>query len=116
MVSVKLAPVTNRETWTDTFSLIDSVTGDPYDLTDVTAVVFEVRDASQGCCTVLSASIGNGVTIEDDDIGSFISIRFETSSMRQLCAKQYEFGLVISKDGDDIEIVGTIPIVDGIVA
>jgi hypothetical protein len=35
--------------------------------------------------------------------------------MRTLCAKSYEFGLVITKDDDDLEIVGTVPIVDGVI-
>lgn len=113
MWNVILPPVTTRETWTDTFELIDTETGEAYDLSGVSAVKFEVRDQASGCC-MLSASLGSGVTIEDDDEGSFISIRFESSSMGGLCVKQYEFGLIISKDGDDLEVLGLISILDGI--
>jgi hypothetical protein len=114
MWQVTLPSVTNRETWTDTFELIDSETGEAYDLTNVSAIVFELRDPDTRSVK-LSAELDDGVTIEEDDDGSFISIRFETSDMRTLCAKSYEFGLVITKDDDDLEIVGNIYIVDGIV-
>ena len=111
---VTLPAVSNRETWTDTFELIDSETGEDFDLSGVSAVVLEVRDPDTRR-TVLSGELDDGVTIEDDSEGSFISIRFETSEMRTLCAKSYEFGLVISKGDDDLEIVGTVPIVDGVI-
>jgi uncharacterized membrane protein len=110
---VTLPPVTNRETWTDTFSLIDTSTGEAYDLTNVSAIVLEVRDPNSRR-SVLTASLDDGVTIEDDDEGSFISIRFESSSMRNLCARQYEFGMVITKDDDDLEVIGLITVLDGI--
>jgi hypothetical protein len=202
MWQATLPSVTNRETWEQTFNLIDSETGEDYDLTGIDAVVFELRDpdtrsielsASYAAenstvtmtiaspCVVswaahahsagqrirftttgalpagitagtyyyiistglgadsfrFSASLGgsaintsgsqsgthtaaapteeDGITIEEDGNGSFISVRFETSSMRELCAKSYEFGMVLTKDDDDLEVVGHVYIIDGIV-
>jgi hypothetical protein len=120
MWQVTLPSVTNRETWTETFSLIED--GEAFDLTNVSALVFVLRDPETRGIK-LSAAWATGddpdpaedyVRIEEDDDGSFISIRF--NDLSALCAKSYDFCLLITKDGFDLEVVGNVHVVEGRVA
>lgn len=100
----------NRETFTQSFGLTDPETGEALDLSDVTAIAFEIRDPDSRA-TVLSASIDNGITLETDDQGAVFTVRFSSASMQSLCAKTYDVVCVITKLGDDIELFGNLAVV-----
>jgi hypothetical protein len=99
----------NRETFTQSFGLTDPETGEGIDLSDVTAIAFEIRDPDSRA-TMLSASIGNGITLETDDQGAVFTVRFASASMRTLCAKTYDVVCVITRLGDDTELFGNLPV------
>ena len=103
-------PAGNRETFIQSFGMTDPETGEPIDLADVTAIAFEIRDPDSRA-TMLSASIGNGITLETDDEGAVFTVRFASASMQGLCAKTYDIVCVITKLGDDIELFGNLPVV-----
>ncbi len=73
---VSFSPVTNRETFEQSFTLTDYETGEAIDLSGVTAIRVEVRDPHSRA-TLLSASLGNGVVIGDDDDDTVFTVRFE---------------------------------------
>lgn len=102
-------PAGNRETFTQSFGLTDPETGEAIDLSDVTAIAFEIRDPDSRA-TMLSASIGSGITLESDDDGAVFTVRFESSSM-DISPKTYDVRIVITKLGTDIELFGTLPVV-----
>lgn len=99
----------NRETFTRSFGLTDPETGEAIDLSGVTAITFEIRDPDSRA-TMLSASIGNGITLEADDQGAVFTVRFASASMQSLCAKTYDVVCVITKLGDDTELFGNLPV------
>lgn len=105
-----LEPAGNRETFTQSFGLTDPETGEAIDLSDVTAIAFEIRDPDSRA-TMLSASIGNGITLETDEQGAVFTVRFASASMQTLCSKTYDVICVITKLGDDTELFGNLPVV-----
>ena len=100
----------NRETFIQSFALTDPETGEVIDLSDVTAIAFEIRDPDSRA-TMLSASIGNGITLETDDQGAVFTVRFPSASMQRLCAKTYDVVCVITRLGDDTELFGNLAVV-----
>ena len=100
----------NRETFIQSFGLTDPETGEAIDLSDITAIAFEIRDPDPRA-TMLSASIGNGITLAADDQGAVFTVRFASSSMQTLCSKTYDVVCVITKLGDDTELFGNLPVV-----
>ena len=103
-------PAGNRETFIQSFGMTDPETGEAIDLSDVTAIAFEIRDPDSRA-TMLSASIGNGITLEQDSDGTVFTVRFASSSMQTLCSKTYDVVCVITKLGDDTELFGNLPVV-----
>jgi hypothetical protein len=106
----KIDAAGNRETFTQSFGLTDPETGEAINLSDITAIAFEIRDPDSRA-TMLSASIGDGITLEADDQGAVFTVRFESASMRGLCPKTYDVVCVITKLGDDTELFGNLPVV-----
>jgi hypothetical protein len=100
----------NCETFVQSFGLTDPETGEAIDLADVSAITFKIRDPDSRA-TMLSASIGNGITLEADDEGAVFTVRFESASMQGLCAKTYDVVCVITRLGDDTELFGNLPVV-----
>lgn len=113
MYEAQLNPVSNRADWIETIELVDEDTGAIIEnLTGVTAVV-EVRSRSPHC-RVLAG------TTEDGHIlfapGGIIQMHFTAQEMRRLSAGSYEMGLTITRDGiTEQELIGTLPVVDGVV-
>jgi hypothetical protein len=98
-----------RETFEQPFGFTDLETGDAIDLADVSAIVFDIIDPDT-LATLLTATIGSGVTLEEDADGAVFTVRFESASM-DIAAKTYDVRCVITKDGNDIELFGTLPVV-----
>lgn len=110
--SVSLQPVSNREDWDDTFSLFDPETDDALDLTAVTAIELIVWDPETRR-TLLTASIGDGITITDIT-GGVIAIHFDRDDIEDLCAKSYAFRVGMTNGGAIKDLmIGTLPIIDG---
>lgn len=110
MYQASLSPVSNRETWTETFDVIDD-DGEGVDLSDADITV-EVR--SKGGNSVLTAEIDSGITLNETETG--FSWTFTATQMRALCAGTYEIGCIVSIDDTTTQLfVGTIQIVDGVV-
>ena len=106
----KIEPAGTRETFERSFGLTDSETGEAVDLSGVSAITFEVRDPDSRA-TMLSASIGNGITLETDDQGAVFTVRFPSASMQSLCARTYDVVCVITRLGNDTELFGNLPVV-----
>lgn len=115
-MTLNLPPVTNRETFEQSFALTDGETGEAIDLSGVTAIRFEVRDPDSRA-TMLVASLGSGIAIGDDDEGAVFTVRFSSTAMRALGAKTYDVGCVIQNGGDDVELfTGEFIVIDGVVS
>jgi hypothetical protein len=108
-----LLPVSNQEDWDDTFELYDDDTGDPLDLTAVTAVTITLWDDDRRT-TVLSGSIGSGITI-DDITGGVMSVHFGASTMNGLTgSKTYRVRLSMVNGGATKDLIlGSLPVLDG---
>ena len=106
----KIDPVGTRDTFEQSFGLTDPESGGAIDISSVTAIVFDIIDPDSQIA-MLTASIGSGVTLESDDDGAVFTVRFESSSMGTLASKNYDIRVVITKDGDDIELFGTLSVV-----
>lgn len=112
-----LTPASNRATWSESYELTDSETGDGVDLTSVTEIVVEIVDPDTGASALSATKTGGGVVVVGSATDGVFQWRFESTSMRALEAKQYEVGCTISQDGDDVQlIIGTLSILDGVVS
>jgi hypothetical protein len=106
-------PQSNRATFKRQYRLVDSETGDLLDLTDRT-IVFEIVRPGD-CRAVLSATTDNG-KIVIVDLGIF-EVTFDRSELTGLCPQTYNLGITVADDDEtDQAIIGTIPIVGGVVA
>lgn len=105
-----LEAASNRADWTMQLQLIDSEDGDTIDLSGCD-VVLEVKDE---CRSVLRAAVGDGVSFPQDDV---LLWNFPADQMRALRSGNYNVGLTISAEGQTVQlIVGTLPVIDGIVS
>jgi hypothetical protein len=104
----------NRATYVQAFQVFDNDDNEGVTLEGAT-ITAEVR--RPGCTSAeLSAAIGSGITVTDEDEGQF-ELKFTVDQMRNLCALQYEIGMVITQDDETVQyIAGTLPVVDGIVS
>lgn len=110
---VTLTPVSNREDWDDTFELFDVENDTVLDLTAVTAITLVLWNPEYPTTEVLSAELGDGITI-DDIPGGIISIHFDATDMATLDAKSYAFRVGMVNGGATKDLMlGTLPIEDG---
>lgn len=113
MYETQLNPISNRADWIETIELIDDDTGEVItDLSGVT-VKMEVRDPVS-LFTRLSA------TTEDGHIAlpgfGIIQWHFTKTEMSALCAGTYEIGVVVTRDDlTEQELIGVLPVYDGVV-
>jgi len=108
-----LQPVSNKQSWTQAFEVIDADTGSDLVLTGA-SIVFEVREP-QSCAIVLSATSGNGkVTIPSTGV---FQVAFPATDMKSLCAQTYEVGCTVTINDATLQyIIGTLSVLDGIVS
>ena len=113
MQTGSLPAITNRETFQLECQIVDTETGEAMTLTGGT-VVFEIRE--QGCYSaLLSATNDDGVEFVDDELT--IQITFSETAMNDLCSRTYDVGMTFERDGITRQvIVGTLPVIDGVVA
>ena len=111
MFNGTLDPVSNRETWFGAFTFLDEETGDPIDISNVSAIVLEVMDNGSA---VLSGSLGD--EISHGETGQF-TWEFSATSMRALDPKTYKVGATLTQNSQTVQIlIGTLPVLDGVVS
>ncbi|WFR98724.1 hypothetical protein [Rhizobium tumorigenes] len=112
MYVASLQPVSNREDWFETIELIDDDTNEVIaDLNGVTAKVY-VSDTGRRS-RVLSGTTEDG-HIVIDPLG-VIQWHFTADEMKNICAGTYDIGFTVQRDGIvQQELIGTLPVVDGI--
>lgn len=103
----------NRQSWTKTFEVVDEDTNSDLDLTGA-SIVFEIRDP-RNHLSILSATTTNG-KVSIIDTGVF-TVSFSLSDMQTLYPLTYEVGCTVTINGETMQyIVGTLPVLDGIVS
>ena len=111
-----LDPASNRATWSESFELTDSETGDPISLSAVDEITLEVRDMETQSAVLSGTKTGGDIVVVGAATDGTFQWRFEASQMRALKAKTFEVGCVIEQDDDTVQIfIGYLPVLDGIV-
>lgn len=108
-----LPQVSNRASWQFLFQVVDDETDDLVDVSTL-SFVLEVRDPLT-CSVVLSASTANG-KIASPSTGELLA-SFTRDDMAALCSRTYEVGVTAADTDDTAQfIIGTLPVLDGIVS
>jgi hypothetical protein len=113
MFADHLDPVSNREDWTVTVAVADDNTGGVVDITDatITVTVRDIKTKSEA----LTATNGDGVTITSGVDGIY-EWAFTAEEMSGVCPGTYEVGVICVLNGTTSQLlIGTVPILDGIV-
>lgn len=113
MYEAQLKPVSNRADWLETIELIDDDTGLVIsDLSGVT-VNIEVRQMPNSIRALSGSSDDGHVTYPGHGV---IQWHFTKSEMSNLCAGTYEIGVTVTRsDLTEQELIGSLPVVDGVV-
>jgi len=108
-----LDPVSNRATWIALYELRDDDTDELIDLSSVDEITIQVSDNRKSM--QLSATLSGG-SVEIVDTGVF-KWTFTASQMSTLsAARTYEVGCVLEGEGEKLQlIIGTLPVLDGVV-
>lgn len=108
-----LSPVSNKADWIVAYALDDAETGDPVDISDASEITIAIRNPANHYVELSATLSGGGV--QHIETGVF-EWTFTATQMRNLCAKNYEVGLTILKDGETTQlIIGTLGVLDGVV-
>lgn len=108
-----LAPVSNKGDWSESIELTDATSGALIDISTASEITIEVRDV-QSRSAVLTGTLTGGV-ITRISTGVF-QWSFTAAQMNALCEKNYEVGVLITMSGQTTQLViGTLPVLDGIV-
>lgn len=112
MTDIRFPRASNRADWRFWLKNTDPTDGSLIDI-PVNIVTLQVR-RSDRCGPVLSAAPGDGkITAPTAGV---LEVRFSASEMRSLCPDTYEVGAIIGDGTDTTQLIlGTVPIVDGIV-
>ncbi len=116
MFDGSLPLATNRQSWSEVMEIIDMETGEADDISDVDEITFAVRDP--GCSTPrFTLTLGDGITLIDDDTDSKFQVDVTVDQMRTLCRGSYEVGITMLVQGETVQIfAGTWPVIDGVVS
>lgn len=113
MYQGSLPPRSNKASWSDSIQIFDDTTGDAVDISAATAISVRARDR-ETCATVLEATLANGAISLPAQTG-VISFSFTETQMGSLCAKSYDFGLLLTISGSTSQIIlGTLPVIEGL--
>lgn len=108
-----LSPVSNRADWIEAYELTDEETGDAFDISDAQEITVSIREPNSRNVE-LTATLSGG-SIEHIETGIF-QWTFTAAQMQSLCARTYEVGCTIQQDDQTVQlIIGTLPVLDGIV-
>lgn len=110
MYTGSLGTISNREDWIQAIDVVDENGAD----VNIAAASITVAVRKKGSTTnSLTATVGDGITISTPRF----TFTFSEDEMDDLCAGTYEVGCVIEISSVKTQlIVGTVTIVDGIVA
>jgi hypothetical protein len=112
MLTGSLAPTSNQEDCKIVVAAEDVTTGAGLDIS-AASIVCEVRD-EQTRAIVLSATTANGGVTRPDNFT--FQVWFTRVQMQGLSAGQYEIGAVVTLNGETRQVIlGTLPILDGVV-
>lgn len=108
-------PVSNRETWVEAVQFYDQETGDTLDLEgNIDAVTITVREQSSKSQVLSGTLADETVAVLADGV---IQWEFSADQMGALCNRTYDVGATLTKDGQTVQfILGSIPVLDGIVS
>lgn len=114
MYQATLSPVSNRADWLMSFEIVDDDTGEAIaDLTGI-SVVIEIRE-SRCYSPRLTASTDNGKIVDAGN--GIMEMLFTRDDMAGVCAGSYEIGVTVERDDFTSQyLIGTLPILDGIVS
>lgn len=114
MISLDFDAVSNRERWEEEFELYDDAAAAPVTLEEGDEVVFAVR-CPHGLAPLFEARLSTG-EITTDGLGLLL-VKIPEERMRGLCPGQYVVGMTFERDGVTSQLfVGTVPVVNGVVA
>lgn len=98
----------NKADWAFDVTATDAETGEAIDFTGA-SIAFMVKD-KRGC-EVLSATVGDGITITT----TTITVRFDDGDMNDVCAGSYNIGMIYELNDETNQILtGTVTIYDGV--
>ena len=128
MYNGQLDSQSNRADWQDSFTVVDSETGDPVDISGcriTMTVVFRPRNPNyrlsdgyygavpQSGGVMLTGSTDTGEITLPGDIGTFMWL-FPASRMMGLPNGEYQVGVRLSQNGSTIQlIIGAVPVHEG---
>jgi hypothetical protein len=105
-------PISNRADWFGTLQLVNADTGDI--ITDLTGVDVTLVVRKDRCGPYLTATLDNAKF--DDLGGGVLQWHFTASDMGTICPDTYQIGITVKRDGIvEQEVIGILPIIDGIV-
>lgn len=111
MLIATLPPVSNRADWIDVAEFTDEQTGELVKIDDC-RIVMTLRDEND--CQATSATTDDG-TVQFISIG-VAQFTFSRAVMSSLQPGAYQVGATISRDDQTTQyLIGTVPIVDGVV-
>ncbi len=112
MTDIRFPRASNRADWRFWLKNTDPTDGSLIDI-QPSQITLQVR-RQDGCGPVLSAAPGDGkVTSPSTGI---LEVRFPASEMRGLSPNIYEVGAIITDGIDTAQLIlGTVPIIDGVV-
>lgn len=110
MYTETLPPVSNRATWDESVQCSEDEAGTPLDISTATEILVEIADCG---CRVLSATLSAGQIVLGGTTGVF-SFVFTADQMGALCAKTYDFNVLITVDGETSQaIAAQLPVING---
>lgn len=110
MYTDTLPPVSNRATWDESVQCLEDEHGTPLDISNATEIVVEIAEFG---CAQLSARLSAGQVFLGDAAGVF-SFVFSADQMHSLCARTYDFNVLITVGGEVVQaIAAQLPVING---
>lgn len=110
-----LPVASNRATYQQAFQLYDDEDDEGISLA-AAKITLEVRRPGRGSPEIRATTENGRIVVTDQDDGSF-ELTFTPDQMRSLCPMTYEVGITIEQNGETIQyLIGTLPVLDGIVS
>lgn len=110
MYTDTLPPVSNRATWDESVQCFEDEGNSPLDISTATEIVVEVADCGRA---VLSAKLSAGQIYLGGTTGVF-SFVFSADQMRVLCARTYDFNVLVTVNGETLQaIAAQLPVING---
>jgi hypothetical protein len=112
MLTGSLAATSNREDCKIVVAAEDATTGDAFDLTGAT-IACELRDRETRAIVLSATTANGGVTFLD---AFTVEIAFARATMQGLAEGHYDIGCTVTLNGETRQVIlGTLPVLDGVV-